>query len=285
MLTAAQPGHARFPDRRAHPPRRTPAPTRRAAVTAPLPARWPPPPPAGAPWGPPPSMRPAGSSRSASSVSSSAAAGGLRAPRGPRRGKRAAAPDGKWGGGWRGRGGSFLLPGRAGRFLPSLGLGTRARAHTHTHAHIRAHRRIQARTHTHAHIRAHRRTQARTHAHTHTHTSTRERLGRAGPAGPQPASRTSGSLLFALARLLDENERGSAVGRTGAPRRRNWEAFLGRGTGRVYEGASQTIIREVTKGLMEEMEGRRGPGRGRGGERGETTDHTGKEGGEQFNRK
>ena len=170
MLTAAQPGHARFPDRRAHPPRRTPAPTRRAAVTAPLPARWPPPPPAGAPWGPPPSMRPAGSSRSASSVSSSAAAGGLRAPRGPRRGKRAAAPDGKWGGGWRGRGGSFLLPGRAGRFLPSLGLGTRARAHTHTHAHIRAHRRIQARTHTHAHIRAHRRTQARTHAHTHTRT-------------------------------------------------------------------------------------------------------------------
>lgn len=65
-------------------------------------------------------------------------------------------------------------------------------------------------------------------------------------------------------------------------RRRNWEAFLGRRAGRVYEGASQTLIREVTKGLMEEMEGRRGAG---GGERGETTDHTGKEGGEQFNMK
>ena len=128
MSTEAHPGPKRFPEDRAHPRRGTLAPTRRAAVTAPYlrggpcrhrpgrpgaprPACAPPAPPAPPPPSPAP-LRPEGSVH-----------------RGPRPGKLTAELDGKWGGGWRGRGGSFLLPGWTGCFLSSLGPGARARTH------------------------------------------------------------------------------------------------------------------------------------------------------------
>ena len=96
--------------------------------------------------------------------------------RGPRPGKLTAEPDGKWGGGWRGRGGSFLLPGWTGCFLSSLGPGTRARAHTHTY---------------------------------------KLTAGGGGASKPTAWVTDLGKLIFHSPSMLDENERGSAVERTG----------------------------------------------------------------------